>query len=102
VQKLERALSHNGRTLVLKVAADLPPEGVVMAVKDAGKDYAFVVVESGVTHAGTSALSRATTLTVLVASDDLDDKRTQEASHWLQGCNYFIVGAMVGEATPAV
>ncbi len=97
VQRLERALAHNGRTLVLKLAADLTPEGVVMAVKDAGRDYAFVIVDGGAVHAGTPALSRATTLTVLVASDDLEDKRTEIASQWLQGCNYFIIGAVAGE-----
>jgi hypothetical protein len=37
-------------------------------------------------------LSRATGLTILVASEDLDDSRIDLASRSLSGCNYFIIG----------
>ncbi len=94
MRKLESILSRRGPTAKLSIDPhQIKAQDLSTAIKGLGGSYDYALALGGVMTDGTAALSRALTLTVLVASDDLEDPRTDNAKAMLPGCNYFIVSA---------
>jgi uncharacterized protein involved in exopolysaccharide biosynthesis len=99
---LRRILESRGATAISGPLEEDATEQDLAAAVRAHASYDFVLLEAGAPPAGAAALSRAATLTVLVASDDVADTRADEASRLLVGCSYFIVGASAAaEIAPA-
>jgi G-rich domain on putative tyrosine kinase len=93
-RSLEHILATYGPTLVASLDPDhITPSDLIQAAKGLANSHDYVVFNGGLVTQKSSALSRSTTLTVLVASEDLEDPRVDQASHALRGCNYFIVSA---------
>jgi uncharacterized protein involved in exopolysaccharide biosynthesis len=100
---LERVLASYGPTLLASLDPDrITPSDLLQSAKGLAGSHDYVVFNGGLVTQKSSALSRSTTLTVLVASDDLEDARVDQASHALKGCNYFIVSASDAKAKERV
>jgi uncharacterized protein involved in exopolysaccharide biosynthesis len=97
--KLEAALARRGSVQLVKLESTaMTPSGIQQTARAMGHvDY--VVMLAGSVEAGAAALAHAAGITVLVASDDIDDKRVDRATALLDGANYFIVNAV--DTTPA-
>ncbi len=90
---LERMLLQRG--LSAGTVAETPETALEFAalVRGADRHMDCLVLNVGAVSQATSAMARTATLTILVASDDLGDTRTDEAGRLLAGCGYFIVDA---------
>ncbi len=94
VRALQAILKNNGPSLVAVLdPSQITPQGLTAATKSLAGNHDYVVFNGGAADSITAGLSRTTTLTVLVASDDRDDQRLDSAEAILSGCNYFIVAA---------
>jgi polysaccharide biosynthesis transport protein len=94
VRALEAILKRQGPSLVAALdPAQITPQGLLAAAKSLAGNHDYVVFNGGAASSLAAALSGATTLTVLVASDSTDDEHLNAAEAALDGCNYFIVGA---------
>jgi polysaccharide biosynthesis transport protein len=103
MQKLESILSRRGPTAKLSVDPhQIQAPDLSVAIRGLGGSYDYVLALGGAISSQTAALSRTLTLTVLVASDDLEDPQTDRAKAMLPGCNYFIVSASAPAAGAAV
>jgi polysaccharide biosynthesis transport protein len=92
IRALETVLKRQGPTMVAFLdPAQIAPQAVSATSKSLAGSHDFVIFNGGFVDGRAASLSRATTLTVLVAGDD--EKRVDEASQVLDGCHYFIVDA---------
>jgi len=90
---LRRILDERGAAVAQMRERPSTASELSALVRGAAEPKDYVIANAGAVGPGAGAMSRAATLTVLVASDDLDDERTDEAARKLAGCDYFIVGA---------
>jgi uncharacterized protein involved in exopolysaccharide biosynthesis len=92
VQALEKILSKNGPAIAAVLEAELITSAGLKAAADSlagAMDY--VVFNGGKVTESSRHLFGAVNFVVLVASDDLEDKRVDEAEVHLAGSDYFIV-----------
>jgi uncharacterized protein involved in exopolysaccharide biosynthesis len=103
IKALEAILAARGTCLHATLdPSEITPAGLKAATKSLAGHHDYVLFNGGVVGAETAKLSHATTLTVLVASEDLDDPRVDDASLALSGCDYVIVGEeAAADLTPA-
>ncbi|MGL5114062.1 MAG: hypothetical protein ACRC7C_01945, partial [Beijerinckiaceae bacterium] len=95
LKALEMILGGRGPTITLSVnPASVTAEGMEAAARGLADTHEYVLVNGGEAGANAQRLSRAATLTVLVASDDLEDERVEQAARGLSGCNYFIINTV--------
>jgi uncharacterized protein involved in exopolysaccharide biosynthesis len=94
VRALQAILKRQGPSLVAALdPGQITPMGLAAAAKSLAGNQDYVVFNGGAANNLAAALSGATTLTVLVASDDTDDAHLDAAETALEDCSYFIVGA---------
>ncbi len=88
---LERMLLQRG--LSAGTIAELPTTALELKalVRGADRHIDCLILNGGLISAEAGPMARAATLTILVASDDLADTRTEQAGRILSGCGYFIV-----------
>ncbi|MGL4637754.1 MAG: GumC family protein [Beijerinckiaceae bacterium] len=99
MRKLEQILSSRGPVAQLSIdPMQVQSHELSAAIKGLGGNYDYALALGGAVSGATAMLSRAVTLTVLVASADLEDPRTDKATAMLPGCNYFIVSAVSASA----
>ena len=93
IKALEAILAARGRCLQATLdPSEITPAGLTAAARSLAGHHDYVLFNGGVVGGASANLSHATTLTVLVASEDLDDPRVDAASRVLFGCGYIIVG----------
>jgi hypothetical protein len=94
VRALEAILKRQGPALVAALdPGQITAQGLSAAAKSLAGNHDYVVFNGGAASSLAAGLSGATTLTVLVASDDRNDEHLDTAEEALSGCNYFIVAA---------
>ncbi len=90
---LERMLLRRG--LSAGRIAELPSTAIEAKalIRGADRHIDCLILNGGPVSSEAGAMARAATLAILVASDDLEEARTEEAGRLLAGCGYFIVDA---------
>jgi uncharacterized protein involved in exopolysaccharide biosynthesis len=95
VRALDAILKRQGPSLVAALdPAQITPQGLSAAAKSLAGNHDYVVFNGGMANSVAAGLSASTTLTVLVASDSPNDAQLDAAEAALEGCNYFIIGAV--------
>jgi len=93
VTALEAILAARGPCLQATLdPSAITSAGLAAAARSLAGQHDYVLFNGGGVGPQSAMLSRATRLTILVASEDLDDPRIDLASRSLSGCNYFIIG----------
>ncbi|MCA3565639.1 MAG: lipopolysaccharide biosynthesis protein [Methylocystis sp.] len=93
VAALEAVLATRGPCLHATLdPGEITPAGLRATANSLAEHHHFVLFNGGVVGAASAALARAATLTLLAASEDLDDPRVGEAGEMLAGCDYVIIG----------
>jgi polysaccharide biosynthesis transport protein len=94
VQALNRFLGKHGVTLPAALETEMrTPVGLTAAIESLSGSIDFLIFNAGKATAGTAKLASVSDLTVLVATDDLDDPRVDAIAELIDEAESFIVSA---------
>lgn len=95
MQGLEAILAKRGPVLTLAIdAATVSAETLQRTVETVADTHSFVLVDGGVVRRQSAAMAELAEITVLVASDDLEDARVEAAAALLAGQSHYIVNTV--------
>jgi polysaccharide biosynthesis transport protein len=92
VRVLEALLKRKGSAIAINIdPVDIQPDALSATLRSLSASNDFVVINAGQVTQATAAVADSTTLNVLVATNDLADSRTDQASAFLDGVAYYII-----------